>query len=207
MIETKDKEAFFMKTRSKKYISFLLIAVLAVTALLPLRSFAADLPCEEWEGNFEAINPIGDVPWAKVRLTANGAEFTDWYLPTEYEVVCKDGSRWIVSAETWEKKIIDGYNPRICCDFEAEINGESITFFAGLMFMESAQSCRFDVGHTGMATAEDGRTMNFEHSVYVGECNTEIDKGGVFNFIAHKINYFFWNIKNYFENLYNRIMY
>ena len=196
-----------MKTRSKKYISFLLIAVLAVTALLPLRSFAADLPCEEWEGNFEAINPIGDVPWAKVRLTANGAEFTDWYLPTEYEVVCKDGSRWIVSAETWEKKIIDGYNPRICCDFEAEINGESITFFAGLMFMESAQSCRFDVGHTGTATDKNGRTMNFEHSVYVGECNTEIDQGDVFNYIAHKINYFLWNIKNYFENLYNRVRY
>ncbi|MBQ6118294.1 MAG: hypothetical protein IJK98_03595, partial [Clostridia bacterium] len=189
------------------HLAVLLAAVLAVVTLLPLRSFAANLPCEEWEGSFEAIIPAGDAPWAKIRLTPTGAEFTEWYLPTEYEVVCKDGSRWTVSVETWEETIIDGYNPRICCNFEAEINGKSITFFAGLMFMESAQSCRFDVGHTGTATDKNGRTMNFEHSVYVGECNTEIDQGDVFNYIAHKINYFLWNIKNYFENLYNRVRY
>ena len=191
-----------MKTTSKKHLSVLLIAILAVAALFPLRSFAANLPCEEWEGNFEAIHPIGDAPWAKVHLTPTGAEFTDWYLPTEFEVVCKDGSRRIISAGTWEETFIYGYNPRICCDFAAEIDGETVSFFVALTFFESGQSCRFDVGHTGMATAMDGRTINFEHSVHVGECDTEIDKGDVFNYIAHKINYFFWNIKSFFENLY-----
>ena len=193
-----------MSDKYKKTLAALLVAVLTVTALFPLRASAASLPCQEWEGDFETIDPVGDAPWAKVRLTPSGAEFTEWYLPERYEVVFKDGSRRIVSAENCEERAVEGVEgrePMVGFSFDAEINGETFTFFAEMWYYERAQQCTFEVGHEGTAVYEDGQMKSFRHCVSRDVCDTAVDKGNVFNYLAHKMYYLFWEIIYFFMNL------
>ena len=196
-----------MKKRRKALFSALLAAVLTVCALFPLRSFAANLPCEAWEGNFEAIIPLGEAPWAKVRLTPKGTEFTEWYIPEYYEVVFKDGSSIIVSSENRKERSVDGVegrDPMVGFAFDAQINGETFTFITKIQYYERAQQCVFEAGHEGAAIDENGQTRAFTHYVGGGECDTTVDKGNAFNYIAHKMDRLFWDIRSFFVDLYHR---
>ena len=194
-----------MKQKKHQWFPALLAAVLAIAALFPLRAFADDLPClpcEAWEGDFAAIAPIGDAPWAKVRLTPTGAEITERYFPAQYEVVFKDGSSETVSAENCEETTVGGYAPMIRITFDAEINGETFTFFAEIMYHESEQNCSFRAGHEGTAADEAGQMKAFRHYVYTGPCDTTVEKGDAFRYAAHRISYLLWEIRNYIRSFF-----
>ncbi|MCR5781553.1 MAG: hypothetical protein K6G90_02330 [Clostridia bacterium] len=91
-------------------------------------------------------------------------------------------------------------------EFRTEADGNTIGIFATLAFYEEQQRCRFDAGQT--AEEEINGSMKFIYSgIYVDKCDTEVDKGDVFNYAAHRLFFIIRSIRTFFENVLLNIRY
>ena len=200
-----------MKTTNKKLISLLLCAVVALGMLVT--AFADDMPDGEnvQYHSIQSVAPVDDAPYAKVRLTATGYEFTDWHVPTDYKLTLVDGSSLTVSAKVignigaWEPDI-KTYPLIVGSDLKAENNGEVYYLYATLNYQEDLGFCQFRVGELAMTELDETGSVFFVpvSTLLIERCETEVDKGSVFTRIAYWFYGILSKINAWMEDTFHR---
>ena len=199
-----------MKNTNRKLISLLLVAAIAVCAMFPCIASAAWTDDDRWEDDFAGIEPAGDEPYAKVKLTATGYEFTDWYIPTDYSLKLLDGGSKDISAEiisnigvadpdTKTYPLTAGYT------LKADVDGITYYFSATLTFHEKEQTCIFTVWQAEMVENEDGSVLTAPVATLLREeCENEVDNGTVFTRAAYWFYGILVKINDWMEEKFHR---
>ena len=199
-----------MPFRTKKILAVLLCALMAFGAALP--AFADEPAGAEptWQNTIASVTPLGDAPYVKLKLTAEGYKITECRLPQEYEVVFKDG--------TSVKKQITGEPshtaPLILYEtyFDVETAEGTITLYAKVMLAyEGAKEAYFSVGQYVLqgSMREDGTPAAgsevYEFPILEEPCEAETDEGGFFT----RVLYFFYRIylkaQRWFVSLFHKL--
>lgn len=184
-----------MRNRSVKALA-LLCALLTVVTLFPCLSCAKWTENDVWEDDFTAIRPVDDAPYAKMKLTVTGYQFTEWHIPEKYELTLPDGSTREITMENpmqiGNSGPGQGGSPRQAgYQFDAVVDGETYTFAATLTFHEKERQCVFTVWQLERVDEEDGSDPAVPVATLLREpCDTEVDRGGIFT----RIGYWFYSI-------------
>ena len=192
-----------MKTKGNPLLSFLLCAVLLCGALFP--AHAADRPAAEptWQTYIESVAPKGNAPYAKLKLTPKQYVFTDWRVPTEYDVTMKDGAvrRVTVNAEDphsreYAEGAFAGYR------FSVDAGDETLTFYAVIRFDRDTEQCAFEIGQwvpdSSQGTESPSGVVYIAAPISSEPCKTEIDPGGIPVRVLYLFTLFFEKIQRFF---------
>ena len=156
------------------------------------------------------IEPAGEAPYAKVKLTATGYEFTVWHIPTDYSLKLLDGGSKVISAEiisnigvadpdTKTYPLTAGYT------LKADVDGITYYFSATLTFHEKAQTCIFTVWQAEMVENEDGSVLTAPVATLLREeCENEVDNGTVFTRAAYWFYGILKKINDWMEENFHR---
>ena len=180
-----------MRTGSEKALA-LLCALLIAFTLFPCLSCAKWTENGVWEDDFTAIAPVDDAPYAKMKLTVTGYEFTEWHIPERYELTLPDGgTRTVTMADPFQignSGPGQGGSPRQAgYQFEAEVDGKTYVFAATLTFHEKERQCVFTFWQLERADEEDGSDVAAPVAALLREpCETEVDRGGIFTRIGYR---------------------
>lgn len=184
-----------MKSKSVKVLA-LLCAVLTAVMLLPCLSYAEWTENDVWEDDFTAVRPVDDAPYAKMKLTVTGYEFTEWHIPATYALTLPDGSTRTVMTENPMQIGNSGPgengSPRQAgYQFEADVDGETYVFAATLTFHEKERQCVFTFWQLERVEEEADSGLAAPVATLLREpCETETDRGGIFT----RIGYWFYGI-------------
>ena len=189
-----------MKTTTK-LLSILLCAVMAFGAVLP--AFAAAQPEAEptWQNTIESVTPVGDEPFVKIRLSAEGYKIEECRLPQQYDVVFKDGTSVSaqITAEPSHFAPLEIYENF----FDVETPEGTVTLYAGITISQTdAEVAYFSVGQYVLqgSVGEDGipvaGSMAYEFPIFVEEFESEVDEGNLFT----RILYFFYSVYQKIES-------
>ncbi len=184
-----------MKNGTVKALALLCALLIALT-LFPCLSCAKWTENDVWEDDFTAIRPVDDAPYAKMKLTVTGYEFTEWHIPERYELTLPDGSTREITMENpmqiGNAGPGQGGSPRQAgYQFETEVDGEPCAFAATLTFHEKERQCVFTVWQLERVDEEDGSDVAAPVATLLREpCETEVDRGGIFT----RIGYWFYGV-------------
>ena len=184
-----------MKTNAKKLLSVLLCAVFAFGAALPVLAAVQTRTVEPtWQNTIESVTPVGDAPYVKIRLSAEGYKIEECRLPQRYDVVFKDGTS--VSAQISAEP--SHFAPLVVYEnyFDVETPEGPITLYAKVMFSGTGtKELVFSVGQYLLdgSLGDDGvpiaGSMVYEFPILEEPCEPEVDEGGLFT----RILYFFYS--------------
>ncbi len=180
--------------KTKKLLSLLLCGVLPLFVFLP--AFAAGQPKPEptWQNTIESVTPVGDKPFVKLKLSAEGYKITECRLPKQYDVVFKDGTSTSVQITDEPSHFV----PLQTCEtyFDVETPDGTVTLYAAVTFNSETKEAYFSVGQYMLdgTLGEDGLPVAgsgvYEFQITGDKCESEFDDA---NFFV-RILYFFYKI-------------
>ena len=184
-----------MKTTNKKMISLLLCAILAFGAVIP--AFTAAQPEAEptWQNTIESVTPVGDGPYVKVKLSAEGYKIEECRLPQQYDIVFNNGTTAgaQITAEPSHFAPLEIYENF----FDVETPEGTVTLYAGITISQTdAKTAYFSVGQYILqgSVGEDGIPVAgstvYEFPIFIEEFDAEVDEGSFFTRILH----FFYSV-------------
>ena len=184
-----------MKTISKKLLSILLCATMGFGAAIP--AFAAAQPKVEptWQNTIDSVTPVGDAPYVKIKLTAEGYKIEECKLPQQYDVVFKDGTTASaqITAEPSHFAPLEIYENY----FDVETPEGTVTLYAGVTISKTnAKEAYFSVGQYVLdgSLGEDGVPVAgssvYEFPILTETFEADVDEGNLFTRILH----FFYSV-------------
>ena len=190
-----------MKTKTKKLLSILLCVIMAFGAAIP--AFAAAQPKVEptWQNTIESVTPVGDGPYAKIKLTAEGYKIEECRLPQQYDVIFKDGTSTSVQIASEPSH----FAPLVVYEnfFDVETPEGTITLYAGVnVTQHDAKEAYFSVGQYVLdgSLGDDGEpvagSMVYEFPILTETFEAEVDEGNLFTRILH----FFYSLYQKIES-------
>ena len=190
-----------MKTKTKRLLSILLCATMGFGAAFP--AFAAVQPEVEptWQNTIESVTPVGDAPYVKISLSAEGYKIEECRLPQQYDVVFKDGTsvRATISAEPSHFAPLQIYENY----FDVETPEGTVTLYAGVTISQTdASKAYFSVGQYVLqgSVGDDGvpaaGSRVYEFPIFTEEFDSDIDEGNLMTRVLH----FFYSIYQKIEN-------
>lgn len=192
-----------MKTNVKKLLAIFLCAVMAFGAVLP--AFAADAPeiKPTWQDTVESVTPVGKEPYAGLKLTPKQYVFTDWDVPTEYDITMKDGSVRRVTVDVndpysrdYVEGMFAGYR------FSVDAGDGTLTFYAAVRFDRDTKQCAFEIGQwvpEPMLETEGPYGIVCTAAPISSEpCEFEIDEGSFIVRILYRLYTVWQKVENWF---------
>lgn len=179
-----------MRSGFRRLFSVLLCFVLLTGAVSP--AFAADLPEVEptWQNTIKSVTPVGDGPDVKIKLTYEGYKITECRLPSQYDIVFKDGAK--TSARISEEP--SHFAPGNIYEnfFDVETPDGTVTLFSRVIFAGSdVTEMYFSVGQYILqgALGDDGVPVAgssvYEFPIFEEACEPEVDDANFFVRIVH----------------------
>ena len=190
-----------MKRTNKKLISLLLCVVMAFGAAIPV--FAEEQPKTEptWQNTIASVTPVGDAPYVKVKLSAEGYKIEECKLPQQYDVVFKDGTSTSVQISTEPSH----FAPFVVYEnfFDVETPDGTVTLYAGVRVTQhDAKEAYFSVGQYVLdgSLGEDGEpvagSMVYEFPIVTETFDAEVDEGNIIT----RVLYFFYSVYQKIES-------
>ena len=190
-----------MKGNYKKLISLLLCSIMAFGAVLPAFAAGRTEVKPTWQDTIDSVTPVGDEPFVKLELTAEGYKITECRLPQQYDIVFKDGTkkRARIADEPSHFAPLEVYENY----FDVETPEGTVTLYAKVMLPGfGAKEAYFSVGQYMLdgSLGDDGipvaGSMVYEFPIIEEPCEAEIDEGG---FIT-KILFFLYSLYHKIES-------
>ena len=189
----------------KKLMSFLLAAVLLLGCMvIPVFADDRQSPEPTWQNFIESVTPVGDEPYLKLELTPAGYIFTDYYIPTKYDITFKDGTseRVQILRKVYYDLYFDGYYIGHCFDVDA--GGETLTLYVCIYFDNESRIALFETGQMLTVPEEyEGEMYDsyYFYKISAVPCKTEIDDSSFIARILYPVYSFFEKIYYFFTGI------
>ena len=192
-----------MKTKTKALLAVLLCAVLTTAGLIP--AFAWEWPAVEptWQEYIESVTPVGDEPYAKMKLTPTQYKFAEWAVPMAYDVAMKDGTTQRVEVFVGNRHYAEGAFAGYL--FDVDVGEETLTLYAEIIFYRDDVQCAFEIGQyvTAQAVDDDGIPFNVYYGVPITHesCKTEIEQSSPIVTVLYRFYRIFEKLRRFFLEL------
>ena len=198
-----------MKHRTIKCLAVLLCAVMALGMLLPVFAADRDAPGPTWQDTIESVTPVGDEPFVKIKLTAEGYQITECRLPQQYDVLFTDGTAQslYITGEPSHFAPLQVYENFM----DVETPGGTVTLYAKVMFrgLDTTETV-FSVGQYVLqgSLREDGTpaagSVVYEYPILEEPCRTEVTKGSIFTRALHFFYGLYRKAESWFLRLFHK---
>ena len=191
-----------MKALTKKLLSLLLCAALALGVILP--AFADEPSAIEptWQNVIESVTPVGGEPSVKLKLTPEGYKIVECTVPERYDVRFKDGTSTSVTRPDEPSHVIPLFVYEYY--FDVETPEGVVTLYAGVRYYTDVKEAYFCVGQYVLdgTLGEDGvpvaGSMEYHFSISEEPCKAEKDEGKLITRILYFLYTCYLKVQKWF---------